>query len=120
MDDEQLKKRLRQALAARQTGRTPAFETTLAAATERHRHAVRCYAYAAGAAAAAAMVAVTLGLWSSLPGRSAPEYLSEQALLGSTAWTAPSDVLLPEYEFDLYRDLPVLIEPTQLQDGALL
>ena len=41
-------------------------------------------------------------------------------LLGSTSWQAPSDVLLPQHEFDLYQDMPALIESTEAATGALL
>ncbi len=120
MNDEQLKRQLRQALAARRTGRTPDFEATLALTGERNCRSRKRYAVTAGIAAVAAIIAVSLGLWSS-PGDQAPlEYLSEQALLDSTAWAAPSDVLLPRYAFDLYQDLPVLIESTEIQEGVLL
>ena len=120
MNDEQLRQQLRRALAARQTGHTPEFEATLALAEERNRRSRKRYAVTAGVAAVVAIVAVTLGLWSSHRDRVPLEYLSEQALLDSTVWVAPSDVLLPRYEFDLYRDLPVLIESTEIQEGVLL
>ena len=33
-------------------------------------------------------------------------------LMDSTYWSAPSDVLLPDREFDIYQDLPELFEST--------
>lgn len=49
----------------------------------------------------------------------APGLVSEAELLGSTSWTAPSDELLPTRRFDIYRDLPDLVESTNV-DGETL
>ena len=79
-----------------------------------------CLLFATAAmAAAVAIVVVFYGLVSSQKEGIAPDYLDEQALLGTTAWTAPSDALMPQYQYDVYRDLPVLIEFTDLQQGSL-
>ena len=49
-----------------------------------------------------------------------PNFISEDELLGSTSWSAPSDVLLPNHQFDIYQDLPELLESTKSTEGALL
>jgi len=41
-------------------------------------------------------------------------------LLESTSWVAPSDVLLPKHEIDLYQDLPAFSVSTRPAEGALL
>ena len=41
-------------------------------------------------------------------------------LLETTYWEAPSDVLLPARERDIYRDLPALEVSTEGNEGALL
>ena len=48
------------------------------------------------------------------------EYIELAELMGSTSWAAPSDVLMPEYEIDIYQDLPALMESTKPVEGALL
>ena len=50
----------------------------------------------------------------------AERYIEVADLMDSTYWTAPSDALLPEREFDIYQDLPVLFESTEPAEGALL
>jgi hypothetical protein len=47
-------------------------------------------------------------------------YIEVAELLDSTYWFAPSDVLLPDREFDIYQDMPVLFESTEPAEGALL
>ena len=47
-------------------------------------------------------------------------YIELADLLESTYWSAPSDVLLPDREFDIYQDMPVLFESTEPAGGALL
>jgi hypothetical protein len=42
------------------------------------------------------------------------------ALMNSTTWTAPSDVLMPDHQFDIYRDIPVLDQSTISEEGTLL
>jgi len=41
-------------------------------------------------------------------------------LLGTTGWSAPSDSLMPDHQFDIYQDIPVLIESTETYGGTLL
>jgi len=48
------------------------------------------------------------------------EYLTAEALLDATYWIAPSDVLMPQYQFDIYQDIPFLMESTDIQEGSLL
>ncbi len=48
------------------------------------------------------------------------EFLIAAALLENTSWAAPSDVLLPQHRFDIYREIPAFIESTKLEEGTLL
>ena len=120
MDDERLKNRVRQAFDERQTSAPADFDTTWAAATARHRRARRNYTTAAGVATAAALVVAVIGFMSSNESRVTDEYLIADALMNSTRWSAPSDVLMPEHRFDIYRELPSFYESTDTQDGTLL
>ena len=94
----------------------PPFDSTLAAAearSSRPRH--RYTAVAAGLALVAGLLVLN-------PGNApTPDESSLSAeLMNSTHWSAPSDALLPTYEFDIYRDLPALSPSTDVGDGALL
>jgi hypothetical protein len=51
-------------------------------------------------------------------------YVDVEALVATTYWSAPSDFLLPEHQFDIYREVPRLFESTDVSTesdaGALL
>ena len=94
----------------------PAFDDAWAMAEQRHRG--RRHGYGIGAAAAAVVAAVIV-LWNSAA-PVAERYIEVADLMDSTFWTAPSDALLPEREFDIYQDLPELFESTEPAEGALL
>lgn len=87
-----------------------AAELRLAAARQRRRRL-------AAMAAVVAVLALILQL------RSPDEevrYIDTAELLDSTVWTAPSDVLLPKHEFDIYQELPELPTSTNTAGGTLL
>jgi len=115
--DDVMQKSLRDAQAARETGRVPEFGATWATAEQRAGAARRRLGLIAGSAAAA-VAAVAFSLLVS-PGDEL-RYIDAAELLESTSWSAPSDSLLPEYRFDVYQDIPVLIESTDTYGGALL
>jgi len=96
----------------------PAFDKVWADAETRHRESRRRYAWLASAAAALAAIVVVLNIGAE------PEntinFIELAELMESTSWVAPSDVLLPEHQIDLYQDLPTLIESTKPVEGALL
>ena len=98
----------------------PAFDATLRAAEARLAARTRRLRAGSGIAAMVAVVAVAVGL--SLRGPEAPgvDLRIEEALLGTTQWAAPSDVLLPTHEFDIYRDTPALPGSTETLEGTFL
>lgn len=112
--DETLGMRVREAWP--EPAQPPAFDAAWAMAERRHRG--RRYGYGIGAAAAAVVAAVIVLLNSAAP--VAERYIEVADLMDSTYWTAPSDALLPEREFDIYQDLPELFESTGPAEGALL
>ena len=71
----------------------------------------------AAAAVVVAMLVITVG---NPPPVDETAYIEIAELLETTYWSAPSDVLLPEREFDIYQELPVLFESTEPAEGALL
>jgi hypothetical protein len=95
----------------------PSFERLWQKAEQKHAALRRRYRWFAGAAATAAAVAIALNLQ---PPEEQGAYIEIAELLDSTYWSAPSDVLLPDREFDIYQDLPVLFESTEPAEGALL
>ncbi|MEM9402603.1 MAG: hypothetical protein AAGA44_08975 [Pseudomonadota bacterium] len=109
----ELDDRLRDTLRSKD-GLAPGFAETFAAAAQRSQRRAPLLRVGLPIAAAVAVVAV-------LTGRPEPELglVSEAELFGSTSWRAPSDELLPNRRFDIYRDLPELGESTKLQGEAL-
>ncbi len=68
--------------------------------------------------AGVAVASLTFALLSG--GSDGVRYIDVDELTASTCWLAPSDVLLPQRQFDIYRELPVLFESTESKEGALL
>ena len=112
--DDTLRRQIREAWP--EPSQAPTFEAAWAAA-ERRRGGRR-YAYGFGAAAAAVTAAVIMLLNSGAP--PTESYVEVADLMNSTYWAAPSDVLLPDREFDIYQDMPELFESTEPAGGALL
>ncbi len=94
----------------------PSFDAAWHAAETRHlrRRRIRHTAIAAAFVMVGAIV-----LKSGVPTDDAA-YIEIAELLESTNWSAPSDALLPEREFDIYEDIPSFIESTEPVGGALL
>jgi hypothetical protein len=106
---------LRKAQRAAEAGRVPDFDTVWAAAESRAR--ARRRPWALGGVAAAVVAAI---VWFAQPDEQAWQYIDPDDLASSTSWVAPSDVLLPERQFDIFKEIPVLIESTSTIEGALL
>ena len=120
MNDEKLKQQLRDSLRSMQGGDPPEFHALWASSEARHRASRSRYQKIAGLAAAAAVAAMTFTLWPINGNDVTAMYLTEEDLMSSTQWLAPSDVLLPVHQFDIYSDLPVLIETNDLDEGSTL
>jgi hypothetical protein len=113
-----LQSQLQQAQQEAEQDRVPDFDTVWVAAEKRAAMGRRQGWMAAGAVAAAIVVMITIGLQ-----RSAEQdwqYVNPDEFVSSTSWVAPSDVLLPEHRVDIFREIPVLIESTRIEEGALL
>jgi len=94
----------------------PSFEMTWQAAQQRHAAGRLHYRRFAGAAAIVA--AAVIAMYAQPP--AGESYIEVADLLESTYWTAPSDALLPNRQFDIYQDMPVIFESTEPAGGALL
>ena len=117
--DERLREQVSRAWQNAAGGGHPAFDELWHAALQQHDNSRQHYRRFASVAAIVAAVVVGLNLQTPTPMGESP-YIEMTDLLDSTYWTAPSDALLPEREFDIYHDMPVLFESTEPVGGALL
>jgi len=123
-----LRAALRKAQAKHESDGIPDFDSVWAAAEREAGAALRRRGIFAGVAVVAAAVVLAVGV---LPMNLSPtnrlptkqqdlRYIDTDELLETTRWSAPSDSLLPEHQFDIYQEIPVLIESTETYGGALL
>lgn len=117
-DDDKFTTEIKRAWPDNGASRAPTFTATWRAAEGRYARQRRHYRMLAGAAAVVA--AGIVGLQLQTPPHDDFSYIEVDELMGSTSWTAPSDVLLVEHEFDIYQEMPVLFESTQPAGGSLL
>ena len=96
----------------------PPFASVFAAAEDQFQRSRRHYTWFASAAAIAAATYVAFSIGT--PSLGEGDYIHIADLLNSTSWSAPSDVLMPTHEIDIYQELPELTESTSLAEGALL
>ena len=117
--EDKLEQQVRQSWPPIDAGKAPSFAAAWQAAERRHAMSRRRNRVFAGAAAAAVIAVVVVGMLLQAP-PSNGDYIAMDELMSSTSWTAPSDVLLPEHEFDIYQELPSLLESTETGGGSLL
>ena len=117
MNDDQFAGALQHAQARIEEGRAPTFDDAFAAAERRVRGARR---RRMAGAIAAAIVAVAVIMQVVPPSQPEWRFVDPEQFASGTSWTAPSDVLLPERRFDIFEEVPVLIESTETDGGALL
>ena len=120
MSDNELANQVRNAFDTLAKKAPPSFDEVWAAAESQHFKERRRYATIIGIAAALAIVAIVAGLWSPQEAGMSDDYLIADSLLNSTQWSAPSDALMPTHEFDIYQEIPFLLESTDLEEGTLL
>lgn len=117
-DDKHLAEALRR--AAPDDASVPAFDDVFGRAEAQYERSQR-RRFTGVAAAVASVAAVALLLtFLSREEVAAPEPVQLAGLLDSTSWVAPSDVLLPEHEFDIFEELPEPMRSTDPVEGALL
>jgi len=114
--DRVLRDRLVRAWQHNDNYQRPSFESSWQLAEDRHAAGRRHYRRFASVAVLAAALVIAVNLYSPASDR----YIEVADLLETTYWSAPSDVLLPDREFDLYQDMPVLFESTEPAGGTLL
>ena len=119
MNEEELKRDMRESLRARSSA-TPDFERVWRAAEARYLDERRQLRRNGGLVAAAIVVALVIALRPDQPPATTPLIEVGEDLLSSTLWTAPSDVLIPKRDYDIYHEIPSLMESTKLEEGSLL
>jgi len=121
MDDKQIRDEVRKAAEATQTvSRIPSFDETWVIAEAEAARMAKPRWHVGGVFVAAAVLALLVAIWPGRQDELSDDYMIADALLNSTSWTAPSDALLPNNQFDIYQEIPFLIESTNEQDGSLL
>ena len=121
MNEEEIRKKLKQAAEAAERDETPSFdETWVVAESQLVRSRSRLQRFGGIAAAAVVVLALTVALWPTQRAEFTDDYYIADALLNSTSWTAPSDALMPEHQFDIYQGIPLLDESTNTYEGSLL
>jgi len=118
-DDRRLRDALRQGQREAEVGRVPGFDAVWAAAEAAALQKRQRVSAAGGVAAVVALAAIVV-VSQMRPAENTWQFVDPDEFVNSTSWVAPSDVLLPEHQFDIYRDIPVLIESTGSEEGALL
>ena len=117
--EQQIRTALKRGHGEAEAGQVPDFDSVWAGAetslARRHRRS----RVVGSVAAAVALIAVVV-IGQLRPVEQDWLYIDPNEIAGSTSWTAPSDVLLPTHQFDIYRDIPVLIESTGEDGGTLL
>ncbi|NNC76762.1 MAG: hypothetical protein HKN77_02295 [Woeseiaceae bacterium] len=99
----------------------PPFHAVFTNAERQFRDSQRSQRRLLGSAAALALIAIGSVIMFDAGAPSAvPTYVHADELLSTTQWRAPSDILLPTHEIDLYQELPVFLESTKPLEGALL
>jgi len=116
--DNILRERVVQAWQEDCSDRAPSFNDTWQAAVAQHAGGRRRYRRLAGVAVVAAAIAMAIAM--NLPAPPGEAYITATDLLETTYWSAPSDVLLPDSQFDIYQEIPELFESTKPVEGALL
>ncbi|RZV34044.1 MAG: hypothetical protein EX272_13610 [Chromatiales bacterium] len=118
-----IERRLRDALppgqAEAEAGRVPDFDAVWAAAESNVSRRRRRMTAIGGVAAGVAIIAVVI-FGQLQPAERDWQFVDPDEIASSTSWAAPSDVLLPKHQFDIYGEIPVLIESTGTSEGALL
>ncbi len=120
MNEEDIRKSLRPAFDEAESSEVPGFNEVWGNAEIVLGDSARRNKVFGGIAAAIVVMGLVASLWPAQRSELSDDYLIVDALLNSTSWSAPSDSLMPEHQFDIYQEIPFLIESTISQEGTLL
>ena len=120
MTEQDLQQRIKKAFRVMEMHAAPEFSDVWAAAEREYSQSRRRFVTFGGIAAAVAVIAIATSLWQEQEPVADDDFLIADALLNSTRWSAPSDALMPQHQFDIYQEIPSLMESTDIQEGPLL
>ena len=120
MSEEKMRKTVANSLSSKDAGSVPGFEETWMAAERRYAAQKRRFRVVTGSAASLALIAIVVGLSQPSEQQTLPDFELSAALMNSTLWSAPSDVLMPEHPIDIYQDIPDMPVSTDFIEGTLL
>ena len=117
---EDLTKALRNAFESKIGEAIPDFDATWSAAESRMLASKRRNRITTGVAASIALFAIIFSLQLQQQSPDLSDFKLDSALMASTQWVAPSDVLMSEQMIDFYPELPELIPSTDFTEGLIL
>ena len=120
MSEDKMKESIAKSHAARDAASVPGFDETWLAAEARYLAERRKFRMVTGVAVSLALVAIVIGMLPPDGQQTLPEFELASGLMNSTLWSAPSDILMPDYPIDIYKDIPEIPVSTDLLEGALL
>lgn len=121
MDEKKIREEVKKAAEATQTvSRIPSFNETWVCAEAEFVRTSNQHRRVGGLVAAALVVGIAIAFWPTQQAEFSDDFLIADGLLNSTLWSAPTDTLMPEHQFDIYQELPFLLESTEGQEGSLL
>ncbi len=115
-----LGKSVTESISKRDVRSVPGFDETWTAAEARFLVEKRRYRMVTGVAASLALVAIVLGMLTPDGKQVLPDFELEAGMMNTTLWSAPSDVLMPQYPIDIYQDIPEIPVSTDLNGETLL
>lgn len=118
--EKELGKSVAESISKQDSRSVPGFDETWAAAEARFLVEKRRYAMVTGAAVSLALVAIVLGMLPPDGRQELPDFGLEAGMMNTTWWSAPSDILMPQYQIDIYQDIPEIPVSTDLNGEALL
>jgi len=113
-------KSVAESISKRELRSVPGFDETWVAAEARFLVEKRRYRLVTGFAASLAMVAIVLGMLPPDGRQELPDFELAAGMMNTTLWSAPSDVLMPQYSTDVYQDIPEIPVSTDLNGETLL
>jgi len=120
MNEDEIREVLKKAHDSAQPAQSSLFADVWDAAEERLGRSRKQYRAAGGIAATIAVMAIVAGFWPDQQPELSDDFLIADALMNSTSWSAPSDVLIPQRQFDIYQEIDFLNGSTNGQEGTLL
>ena len=118
--ENELRESVAASISKRDVRSVPGFDETWAVAEARFLVEKRRYRMVTGVAASLALVAIVIGMLPPEGQQELPDFELAAGMMNTTLWSAPSDVLMPQYPIDVYQDIPEIPVSTDLNGETLL